>query len=157
MIDVTRVSTVSIHHDRKYKTFKACIIANMTQKYSTYLFMYSCSIIKGVSHRGTDVSLLCVLSSLCQIWIVVGTGSFSNAIDCPLSEYHIRSQSAISSNRFWDVHFNELFQIESSSIVSMTPFSHVRRLSTPSGFLSSLVLIVILPAYTKQCYAKTEN
>jgi hypothetical protein len=91
MIDVTRVSTVSIHHDRKYKTFKACIIANMTQKYSTYLFTYSFSINKGVSHRDMDVSLMCMLSLLCWIWIAVGTGSFSNAIDCPLSEYHIRS------------------------------------------------------------------
>ena len=65
MIDVTRVSTVSIHRDRECKTFKACIIANMTQKYSTYLFMYSCIINKGVSHRGTDVSLTCMLSILC--------------------------------------------------------------------------------------------
>ena len=113
----------------------------MTQKYSTYLFMYSCSIIKGVSHRGTDVSLLCVLSSLCQIWIAVGTGSFSNVIDSSLFEYHICGQSAIPSNEFQDVFLNELFQIEFSSIVSMTPCSHVRRLSTPSGFSSSLVLL----------------
>ena len=123
----------------------------------TYLFMYSFKINKGVSHRGTDISLLYMLSSPCQIWIAIGTGSFSNAIDCPLFGYHIQSQSAIPSNKFWDVFFNELFQIEFSSIVSMTPCSHVWRLSTPSGFSLSLVLIVILPAYTKQCYAKTKN
>ena len=133
------------------------MMANITKRCSTYLFMCGYNINNNASHRGTYVSLTYMLASPCQIWIGVGTGSFSNAIDCPLSEYHIRSQSAMSSNRFWDVHFNELFQIESSSIVSMTPCSHVRRLSTPSGFLSSLVLIVILPAYTKQCYAKTEN
>ena len=114
------------YHDRKCKTFKACIIANMTQKYSTYLFMYSCSINKGVGHQGPDVSVLCVLS-------------------LKLNDPFVLSSSYSSSGMFSSMNSSRLIFFESEH----DSLFHAQRLSTPSSFSSSLVLIVIMPAYKK--------